>query len=66
MRMLIQGHTDKVVMEKMGFGARRFRRHLRSAMDKLGARSRFQAGYLVAEAGWIADDSAADSGQSGE
>lgn len=54
MHLLVQGCTDADVRSKLGWGERRFRRHLRSVQDKLGATSRIQTGYLVALAGWLA------------
>lgn len=55
MRLLIEGLTDEAAMARLGWSERTFRRHLRSAQDKLGARSRIQTGYLVAVARWFPD-----------
>ena len=41
-----QGLTDEASARRLGVSGRTFRRKLRSAMDKLGARSRFEAGVL--------------------
>lgn len=43
---LTKGDTDEVAARKLGLSRRTFRRRVKSALDVLGARSRFQAGYL--------------------
>ena len=43
---LALGHTDEVAAARLELSLRTFRRRVRVAMDKLGARSRFQAGVL--------------------
>lgn len=53
LRLLSLGFTDEVVAQKLGLTGRTLRRRLRSAMDKLGASSRFQAGYKLAQSGWL-------------
>ena len=45
---LVGGDTDEVAASKLGLTRRTFRRRVKDAMDKLGARSRFQAGYRFA------------------
>lgn len=45
---LVEGDTDEVAARKLGLTRRTFRRRVKDAMDRLGARSRFQAGYLYA------------------
>lgn len=55
MRVLIKGVTDEDAAAALGWSRRTVLRRLRSAMDKLGARSRFQAGWLLARAKWLAD-----------
>ena len=53
LRLLAQGFTDEVVAQKLGLTGRTLRRRLRSAMDKLDASSRFEAGYKLALSGWV-------------
>ncbi len=50
--LLIKGFTDEVASARIGWTRRTFRRRLKSAMDKLGAVSRLQAGYLYALSSW--------------
>lgn len=60
--LMSRGYTDEVVAHKLGLTARTLRRRLRSAMDKLGAASRFEAGFKLAASGWLetaADDRSA-------
>lgn len=45
---LQDGETDEVAASRVGLSRRTFRRRVKDAMDKLGARSRFQAGYRLA------------------
>jgi len=51
--LMSHGYTDEVIAQKLGLTARTLRRRLRSAMDKLGAASRFEAGYRLARSGWL-------------
>lgn len=51
--LLATGLKDDAAAARLGWNPRTLRRRLRSAMTKLGAASRFQAGYLAAAAGWI-------------
>lgn len=55
LRMLARGLTDEVVAQKLGLTGRTLRRRLRSAMDKLEAGSRFEAGFKLARSGWLQD-----------
>lgn len=55
--LMARGYTDEVVAQKLGLTARTLRRRLRSAMDKLGAASRFEAGFRLALSGWLNDPS---------
>lgn len=61
--LLASGVTDEVAAARLGWTDRTLRRRLRSAMDKLGATSRLQAGVLAERAGWLDDIGGADSGQ---
>lgn len=56
LRLMSRGFTDEVVAQKLGLTGRTLRRRLRSAMDKLEASSRFEAGYRLALSGWLDDD----------
>lgn len=53
LRLLARGFTDEVVAQKLGLTGRTLRRRLRSAMDKLEASSRFEAGFKLARSGWL-------------
>ena len=53
LRLLSRGFTDEVVAQKLGLTGRTLRRRLRSAMDKLEASSRFEAGFKLAQSGWL-------------
>ena len=53
LNLMSRGYTDEVVAQKLGLTARTLRRRLRSAMDKLGAASRFEAGFKLAQSGWL-------------
>ncbi|MFN2588379.1 MAG: helix-turn-helix transcriptional regulator [Actinomycetota bacterium] len=50
--LLVTGMTDEMAARRLGLSRRTFRRRLKALMDKLGARSRFQAGYMLAGTGW--------------
>ena len=56
LRLMSRGFTDEVVAQKLGLTGRTLRRRLRSAMDKLEASSRFEAGFKLALSGWLDDD----------
>ncbi|MCJ1678498.1 helix-turn-helix transcriptional regulator [Streptomyces sp. APSN-46.1] len=51
--LLGEGHTDEVVAKKLGVSVRTSRRITSELMDRLGAKSRFEAGLRVAERGWL-------------
>ncbi len=53
LRLMAAGFTDDIVAQKLGLTGRTLRRRLRSAMDKLGASSRFEAGFKLARSGWL-------------
>ncbi|KRV46989.1 erythropoiesis-stimulating protein [Wenjunlia vitaminophila] len=53
LRLLAQGLTDELVARKLGVSVRTMRRVAAALMERLGARSRFQAGALAASKGWI-------------
>ncbi|MYQ81793.1 MULTISPECIES: helix-turn-helix transcriptional regulator [unclassified Streptomyces] len=50
-RMLIQGLEDRAIARRMGISLRTCQRHVSDIMDKIGARSRLQAGFLINEMG---------------
>ena len=51
--ILATGTTDEAAASRLGLSSRTVRRRLRTAMDKLGATSRFQAGYMAGLGGAI-------------
>jgi len=53
LRLLADGHTDAVVARKLGISIRTTRRMIAELAERLGARSRFQLGVRVVEAGWL-------------
>lgn len=53
LRLLSDGHTDEVIARRLGVSPRTARRMAAEVMEKLGARSRFQAGVKAAQRGWI-------------
>ena len=59
--LLVTGMTDEMAARRLGLSRRTFRRRLKALMDKLGARSRFQAGFMLAETGWATKEPQEDS-----
>lgn len=57
LRFLAQGLTDEAIAKRLGVSPRTARRIANSLMERLGARSRFQAGALAAEQGWLSPQS---------
>ncbi|MFJ2903743.1 LuxR C-terminal-related transcriptional regulator [Streptomyces sp. NPDC091279] len=55
LRLLAQGHTDEAVAKRLGVSPRTARRIAADLMDKLDARSRFQAGARAVAHGWLVD-----------
>ncbi|MGW6979864.1 LuxR C-terminal-related transcriptional regulator [Streptomyces sp. NPDC054932] len=53
LELLVSGHTDEVVARKLGISVRTGRRITAELMDRLQARSRFQAGALAMSQGWL-------------
>ncbi|MFC4061547.1 LuxR C-terminal-related transcriptional regulator [Planomonospora corallina] len=53
LRLLSMGLTDEAVARKLDVSVRTLRRMTAELMERLGARSRFQAGCLSAARGWI-------------
>lgn len=61
--LLVGGMTDDDAATRLGWSRWRVRRRLRLVMDRLGAASRLQAGFLLAHAGWLPrPDRSADDG----
>ncbi|MEU4832208.1 LuxR C-terminal-related transcriptional regulator [Streptosporangium sp. NPDC023615] len=52
-RLLSTGLTDEAVARRLDVSVRTLRRVTADLMERLDARSRFQAGYLAASRGWL-------------
>ena len=53
LRLLGQGLTDEAAGKSLGLGLRTVRRMMADLMERLGARSRFEAGLAAARRGWL-------------
>jgi DNA-binding CsgD family transcriptional regulator len=53
LRLLGHGHTDSSAAKRLGVSERTCRRIMADLMERLGARSRFEAGLLAAREGWL-------------
>jgi DNA-binding CsgD family transcriptional regulator len=53
LQLLLHGYTDDQAARKMGVSTRTVGRMTADLMTRLGARSRFQAGALAAQQGWL-------------
>jgi len=51
--LLASGATDAVIARTFGWSVRTVQRHLHDLMDRLGARTRFQAGMEAVRRGWL-------------
>jgi DNA-binding CsgD family transcriptional regulator len=51
--LLSGGYTDESAAARLGISVRTVRRMMSAIMNRLGARSRFQAGIKAAEGGWL-------------
>ncbi|MFE2721608.1 helix-turn-helix domain-containing protein [Kitasatospora sp. NPDC059327] len=51
--LLAEGHTDDAIAKRLGVSSRTARRIATDLMERLDARSRFQAGVRAAHAGWL-------------
>ncbi|MCX4754424.1 LuxR C-terminal-related transcriptional regulator [Kitasatospora purpeofusca] len=51
--LLADGHTDDAIAKRLGVSPRTARRIATDLMERLEARSRFQAGARAAQAGWL-------------
>ncbi|MBD0838665.1 helix-turn-helix transcriptional regulator [Streptomyces sp. TRM68416] len=50
-RLLVEGHTDAVIADRLGMNVRTARVHIAKLAATLGSESRAQLGYLIAESG---------------
>lgn len=53
LRLLAQGMTDEAASKQLAISVRSVRRLMSDIMDRLNARSRFEAGLRAAERGWL-------------
>lgn len=53
LQRLVAGMTDEAIARQLGCSRRTLRRRIDALLDKLGAASRFQAGVLAAQRGWL-------------
>ncbi|WP_424217676.1 LuxR C-terminal-related transcriptional regulator (plasmid) [Streptomyces sp. BI20] len=53
LRLLAEGHTDEAIAKRLGVSHRTARRVATTLMERLDARSRFQAGVKAAHHGWL-------------
>ena len=53
LKLLDQGLTDEAASKRLGLSLRTIRRMMADLMDRLDARSRFEAGARAAERGWL-------------
>ncbi|MGW6567248.1 helix-turn-helix domain-containing protein [Streptomyces sp. NPDC054975] len=56
LRLLAEGHTDEGIAKRLGVSHRTARRIATVLMDRLGARSRFEAGARAVQRGWLPPD----------
>lgn len=54
--LLVAGLKDETIARQLGVSTRTVSRHVADLMDRLGARTRFQAGVLAERNGLLADD----------
>ncbi|MFD6362207.1 LuxR C-terminal-related transcriptional regulator [Streptomyces roseolus] len=62
LRLLEHGHTDETIAKRLGVSTRTTRRTVAGIMDMLGARSRFQAGAMASQRGWLSTPEHAPDG----
>ncbi|MFJ5230022.1 LuxR C-terminal-related transcriptional regulator [Kitasatospora sp. NPDC088391] len=53
LKMLAQGHTDEAIAKRLGVSPRTARRFAANLMERLDARSRFEAGVHAVQDGWL-------------
>ncbi|MEU0369810.1 helix-turn-helix transcriptional regulator [Streptomyces sp. NPDC006283] len=56
LRLLAQGHTDEAIAKRLGVSHRTARRIATELMERLGARSRFEAGVRAVQHGWLSKE----------
>lgn len=56
LRLLAEGHTDEGIAKRMGLSHRTARRIATVLMERLGVRSRFEAGVRAVQCGWLPSD----------
>lgn len=56
LRLLATGVSDEVAAAELAWSRRTLERRLKVVMDRLEARSRFQAGCLASRLGWIDEE----------
>ncbi|MFG2961086.1 helix-turn-helix transcriptional regulator [Streptomyces sp. NPDC048291] len=54
--LLVEGHTDAVIAERLGMNIRTARVHIAKLADTLGSESRAQLGYLIARSGILGQE----------
>ncbi|CAM5560774.1 helix-turn-helix transcriptional regulator [Streptomyces atroolivaceus] len=52
-RLLAEGHTDEAIAKRLGVSPRTARRMANELMERLSARSRFEAGARAVQRGWL-------------
>jgi len=52
-RLLAEGHTDEAIAKRLGVSPRTARRMANDLMERLSARSRFEAGVRAVQRGWL-------------
>nr|WP_286168988.1 helix-turn-helix transcriptional regulator [Actinospica acidiphila] len=50
-RLLVEGHTDAVIADRLGMNIRTARVHIAKLAATLGSQSRAQLGYLIGQSG---------------
>ncbi|WP_406475510.1 helix-turn-helix domain-containing protein [Streptomyces sp. NBC_01615] len=53
LRLLAEGHTDEAIAKRLGVSHRTARRIATGLMERLNARSRFEAGVRAVQQGWL-------------
>ncbi|MGW0031026.1 LuxR C-terminal-related transcriptional regulator [Streptomyces sp. NPDC003314] len=53
LQLLAAGHTDDAIAKRLGVSSRTSRRIATDLMERLGARSRFEAGTRAVQQGWL-------------
>ncbi|MFJ8017262.1 LuxR C-terminal-related transcriptional regulator [Streptomyces sp. NPDC096339] len=53
LRMLVSGHDDKSIARQLGISPRTCQRRISDVMQRIGARTRLQAGYLIRHNGLV-------------